>query len=246
MCTPGVLTPSNVMREVNEVSLQSLANWLYIPQSIEEKIRQRFPNEMEQRKQLIYYWINTDPLASWRRLIRALDKIRQSHLADYIRPNAEPLTGSHHAILHHWYKQCWFDSVGLCAVMFLLPPDTSLTPRTLLRALSTVRDFWNSGLLFFFGIPYPVLDQIRDSSSYASEDEKRMAVLQYCLQTVPGVSWGRIAGVLWSQEEHAALEMVRHYLPLKPGEYTLYRVNIVVLLINIHLLNYSCISTYMH
>ena len=103
MCTLGTLTPSNVMKVMKEVTLQSLANWLYIPRSKEKEIRQRFPDEVEQKKQLIYYWFNTDPLANWRRLIRVLDKIRQSHLADPIRPNAEPLTGSHHTILHHWY-----------------------------------------------------------------------------------------------------------------------------------------------
>ena len=114
-------------------------------------------------------------------------------------------------------------NVDVCSSC-LLPPDTSLTPHKLLHALSTVRDFWDSGLLFLFGVPYSVLIQIRDSSSYSSEDEKRMAVLQYCLQTVPGVSWGRIAGVLWSQGEHTALETVRQYLTHKPGEYTTHRV----------------------
>ncbi|CAI8010665.1 hypothetical protein GBAR_LOCUS6997 [Geodia barretti] len=57
------------------------------------------------------------------------------------------------------------------------------------------------------------MNQIRDSRSYSSEEEKRVAGLQYCLQTVPGVSWGRIAGVLWFMEEHTALETVRQYLP---------------------------------
>ena len=106
----------------------------------------------------------------------------------------------------------------MCSNVHFLPPDTTLTPRTLLRALSAVRDFWGSRLLFSLGIPYPVLSQI-NSSSYPSEDEKKMAVLQYFLQTVPGVSWGRIAGLLWRLEEHTALEIVRQYLPHKPGGY---------------------------
>ena len=64
-----------------------------------------------------------------------------------------------------------------------------------------------------------MIRKIRHSQSYSSEDEKRMAGLQYCLQTVPGVSWGRIAGVLWHMEEHTALETVRQYLPPKHGEH---------------------------
>ena len=100
MYTPGVpLTPSNVMRIVKEIEKWwggfGLTSYLYIPESKQEEIRQKFADHVEQKKQSIFYWINTDPLASWRRLITALDWMQQSHLADSIRPNAEPLTGSH-------------------------------------------------------------------------------------------------------------------------------------------------------
>ena len=106
----------------------------------------------------------------------------------------------------------------------LLPPDASLTPRTLLRAVSTVRRFWGLGvemvLLDWLGVPRSVQEQIRDSQSYSSEDEKRTAALQYYIETVASASWGRIAGALWYIKEHTALETVRRYLPHKPGEYT--------------------------
>ena len=110
MCTPGVpLTPSNVMRIVREIERWwgssvnvGLTDYLYIPKSKQEEIRQKFADPMEQKRQSICYWINSDPLASWRRLIIALDYMRQRldrmqqyHLAHSIRPNAEPLTGSH-------------------------------------------------------------------------------------------------------------------------------------------------------
>ena len=89
--------------------------------------------------------------------------------------------------------------------------------------MATVRQFWGigleGGLLWLLGVPRSVMDQIRDSRSYSSEEEKRVAGLQYCLQTVPGVSWGRIAGVLWFLEEHTALETVRQYLPHTHGQY---------------------------
>ena len=103
-----------------------------------------------------------------------------------------------------------------------LPPDTSLTPHLLLPALSTVEAFWGSdGLLYFLDVSNSVRYQIGQDPSYSSEDERRMAVLQYCLQTLPGMSWGRIAGVLWFMEEHTALETVRPYLPHKPGDYAI-------------------------
>lgn len=94
------LTPSNVMRAVREVKKwwgsrleYALTGWLFIPESKQDEIRRNFPDEMEQKRQAISYWINTDPLASWRRIITALDRIRETKVADSIRSNAEPLTG---------------------------------------------------------------------------------------------------------------------------------------------------------
>ena len=99
MCTSGVaVTPCNVLRAVREVERwwgeEGLRDWLCIPKSKEEEIRQNFPDEMDQKKHSVTYWINTDPLVSWRRLIRALDKMREAKVADSIRSNAEPLTGN--------------------------------------------------------------------------------------------------------------------------------------------------------
>ena len=73
----------------------SLARGLYIPESKQEEIRRKFADDTEQKKQSLCYWIKTDPLASWRRLITQLDSMKLSKLAKSIRLNAEPLTGSH-------------------------------------------------------------------------------------------------------------------------------------------------------
>ena len=101
MCTPGdPFTPSNVMRVVREMEdwwgERGLGRCLLIPQSKRDEIRQTFTDEMDQKKQLVLYWINTDPQAGWRTLIWALDYMEEtklSKLADSIRGNAEPLTG---------------------------------------------------------------------------------------------------------------------------------------------------------
>ena len=72
----------------------ALAGSLYIPKSKQDEIRGRkFLDTMVQKRQAVSYWINTDPLASWRRLIRALDVMGKTELADSIRSNAEHLTG---------------------------------------------------------------------------------------------------------------------------------------------------------
>ena len=102
MCAAGVpLTSSNVMRALRELEEGKwweglgLGYWLSIPRSKMNKIRKKFPNTIDQRKQFIYYWIQNDPLATWRRLINALYGIKVTKLADSIRSNAEPLTGIH-------------------------------------------------------------------------------------------------------------------------------------------------------
>ena len=84
--------------------------------------------------------------------------------------------------------------------------------------MPSVTQFWNVGLLAYLGVPDSVQDQIIDSSAYSSEEERRMTGIEYYLQTVPGASWGRVAGVLWYLGEHTALEAVRQYLPHKHGE----------------------------
>ena len=99
MCAAGVpLTPSNVMRALRELKegkwcKEGLGFWLYIPQSKMTEIKQNFPNTIDQKKQCIYYWMQKDPLATWRRLINALYWMGETKLADSIRSNAEPLTG---------------------------------------------------------------------------------------------------------------------------------------------------------
>ena len=94
------LTTSNVLAVVRKVEnwwgvggRWSLTRWLFIPESKQKEIKANFPDEVDQKKEAISYWINTDPLASWRRLIIALDRIRETELANSIRSNAEPLTG---------------------------------------------------------------------------------------------------------------------------------------------------------
>ena len=119
----------------------------------------------------------------------------------------------------------------LCVVMYKWCsslPDDSLTPHTLLPAMSSVRQFWrrdgdddddDEGLLQFLGVPWSVMDDIMASPSHSTEGDKRIAGLQYYIQTVPGAWWEEIAGVLWSMEEHTALEEVRQNLPSTCGEW---------------------------
>ena len=97
VCTTGMaFTCSNVLRAVRTVE-----NWweehdglgynLSISMKKRKEIQLVYSDPEEQRRQLILYWMSTDPLASWRRLITELDWMSQSPVADGIRDFAEPL-----------------------------------------------------------------------------------------------------------------------------------------------------------
>ena len=140
--------------------------------------------------------------------------------------------------MHHSTEGLHSSAFSLLSVKpcpcYIFPPDITLTLYNLLQAVSTVREFWYyGGLLDYLGVPAAVMDQIISSQSYSSEDEKRKAGLQYYLQTVPGASWVRIAGVLWYMEEHTALKNVRQYLPHEHGKYN--NMIIIYRLTNVHI-----------
>ena len=95
--TAGIpLTRSNALKAVQGMKVwqanKQLASRLFIPRWKKESILQN-PDKIEQQKLIIDYWMNTDPFASWRRLITTLDWMRETELADSIRHNAEPLSG---------------------------------------------------------------------------------------------------------------------------------------------------------
>ncbi|CAI8025213.1 hypothetical protein GBAR_LOCUS14586 [Geodia barretti] len=161
----------------------SLSNWLYIPKAHQNDIRVQFSDVKEQKNEALSYWIYKDPLASWRRLIVALERAGEFEKADSIRSNAEPLT------------------------------DVSLTTRSVMQALSCVTQFWGGGVVDYLGLTWSVMDRLRYEGEYPCEQARKEAAIEYCLKTQPGMSWGKIAGVLWQLKEKKALENVRKYLP---------------------------------
>ena len=96
VCTTGIaFTCSNVLRAVRTVENwwgeYGLGHRLYISEEKRKEIQLVYSDPEEQRRQLILYWMSTDPLASWRRLITRLDWMSQSPVADGIRDFVEPL-----------------------------------------------------------------------------------------------------------------------------------------------------------
>ena len=84
----------SVLRAVEEVEdIDDLGFSLNVPLLKRQEIDSQFSSGSQRKKQLIKYWIERDPMASWRGLIVALDYMGQKKAADAIRHLAEPVTG---------------------------------------------------------------------------------------------------------------------------------------------------------
>ena len=84
----------NVLRAVEEVEdINGLGICLNVPVLKRQEIYSQFSSRSQQKKLFIKYWIERDPVASWRGLIVALDEMREKKAADAIRHLAEPVTG---------------------------------------------------------------------------------------------------------------------------------------------------------
>ena len=87
-------TTMNVLRAVREVkSTDGLGFWLRVPASKRQEIESQFSSVPQQRKALINYFIDHDPVASWRAVIVALEWMEEKRVADELRHLAEPVTG---------------------------------------------------------------------------------------------------------------------------------------------------------
>ena len=99
LSTAGVaFTSSNILRQVEKVERLwgggfGLGDRLCVPNSKQDEIRRLSSSVPQQRKQLMQYWMEHDPRASWRGLIVALDEMEEKQVADKIRHLAEPVTG---------------------------------------------------------------------------------------------------------------------------------------------------------
>ena len=87
-------TTRNVQRAVREVKdTDRLGVFLGVPFLKQDEIKEQFSSVPQQVKAYINYFMEHDPVASWRAVIVALDAMKEKEAADAIRHLAEPVTG---------------------------------------------------------------------------------------------------------------------------------------------------------
>ena len=95
--------------------------------------------------------------------------------------------------------------------------DPTLTINNLRLVMASVKDWFGLGLGRYHGglnVPAAVCDEIKYSTAYQTEEEKKEALLLYYLDTMPMASWQNVAGALHYQEEETALQAVKVFLKL--------------------------------
>ena len=95
LCVDTRFNRNNVRRAVwNVRSPDSLGIYLYVPRRRREEIRSQFREDGGQWvKKYVDYFMDHDPLASWRRVIVSLDDMSEKEAADKIRHLAEAVRG---------------------------------------------------------------------------------------------------------------------------------------------------------
>ena len=91
--------------------------------------------------------------------------------------------------------------------------DPTLTINNLRLVMASVKNWYDLGR-YAGGLHVPVCDEIRDSTAYQTEEEKKEALLLYYLDTMPMASWQNVAGALHYRKEKTALQAVKALLKL--------------------------------
>lgn len=115
---------SKVTGEITDLwGNREFAYRLKVPDQKKKEIQLKFPTIKEQREQLIIYWMDWDPRASWRGMIVTLDGLNKTKLADTIRGYAEPILGKSHA------QQKWYSQKGILLKDHITPIILSKDPQ---------------------------------------------------------------------------------------------------------------------
>ena len=110
--------------------------------------------------------------------------------------------------------------------------DPTLTINNLRLVMASVKNWYDLGV--YYGglyVPVAVCDEIRASTAYQTEEEKKEALLLYYLDTMPMASWQNVAGALHFRKEKTALQAVKVFLKFTPaGQLILQQTYISMLL----------------
>ena len=89
-----VLTIENVIKYTRPLTDEQLAECFYIQNPLYNQLHMEHQTEEQFQIALVGLWLQRDPLASWRRLIKELDFNNHLEVADKIRHYAKEPSGT--------------------------------------------------------------------------------------------------------------------------------------------------------
>ena len=110
--------------------------------------------------------------------------------------------GNHYNTGFHLKHPQRSPSISVRVPLYPLPTDSTFTFHNVNAAVESVQDWDDLG--YHLGVPH-------------GKHGSRREMLQYFITTVPNASWQVLAGGLYYQQEHAALEKVTKYYQPHPG-----------------------------
>ena len=147
-------------------------------------------------------------------------------------PSSDVITVYLHSIEQTFFRGVEDSSKNVCSrdyithVMSLVtmvynhisPSDPSITSHAVHQVMQVLREegwrWWSVGSSL--SVPGSILTNIH--AKYSSHDETMSALASYVATILPGITWERIASVLYMCGEHAAVEQVKTHLHIVPGE----------------------------
>ena len=95
--------------------------------------------------------------------------------------------------------------------------DASLTVDNIIGVLKLMKNGWYNKMAHILAMPASKKISIKEQ--YSSKEDQLRAFVEYIHSFHPSMSWGLLAGILHSMEEHEALEelLTRKYLNFRKG-----------------------------
>ena len=77
---------------------------------------------------------------------------------------------------------------------------------------------WRNVVRDKFTVPVPRPIRERIDAECSSDEEKMSTMINYIVTIIPDLTWEKITNILYTKDEHMAVERVKPYLHVLPGE----------------------------
>ncbi|XP_064385685.1 uncharacterized protein LOC135334454 isoform X2 [Halichondria panicea] len=188
------LTLSNLVSALKSVENRwnDLGADLRFPEAVLQSIEKQNCSSLERLTAVLKHFLQLHPFASWRRIIRALERLEENGIVKHIK------TYSEHIL------------------------DPSLTVENVARVIAATTDDWADDVYTYHlagELMVPITIQDRIKKQYSSVKDQQTSLAKYWVRMLFNASWSTLAGALHFLKEKEALAIcVKDYLDIENDE----------------------------